>query len=162
MSTTHPTELIQVDKELLPVEPNAKEKRISPFQNDDAYINEYVRNPHLGKANAYRIATGDSTSYNRQRAHVMHARLLTQINEALKTRILGVVGFATNRLFYLAEHAESENVQAACASKLLEFGMKFSPQEINAEENRTREQIKKDIKNCIKNIEQTTGKKHVI
>lgn len=139
------TELTNVNGELLPIVPALKNIRAQPCEYDEKYISAYIENPHLGKSAAYKKATGDTTSYSRQRAYVLHQRLAKQIDERLKERVLGCIGFGMNTLFELAQNSESDSVRAGCASKLVELGMRVQPPEMQKPETRSREQILLEI-----------------
>lgn len=147
------TELTNVDGELLPVETKPRKQHASPCENDEAYILAYIENPHLGKAHAYKTATGDDTPYLRQRAYNLHQRLHKQIDDRLRERILGCVTFGMNRLIDLAVTADSQSVQAAASSKLIELGLKCSPPDISVREERSRDEIIADIQSTRERIE---------
>lgn len=148
-NTTKPidstAELMKIDGELIRAEPEVKKSRAKPYAYDELYIAEYVKNPHLGKTHAYKIATGNTTSYQKQRAFETHQRLASEIDVRLKERVLGCIGFGMDTLFELASNSSSDNVRAACASKLIELGLKVSPPDIKNSESRSREQIISEI-----------------
>ncbi len=147
MNDTKNTTLPIDDKsELVLAVPKSKTKRHSPGEFDESYIKAYLDAPQLGKSAAYRLATGDNGPCYRQRANTLHLRLQREINERLKDKVLGSIGYGLNVLFDLAENSKSENIRAAVASKLVDFGLKFTPPDSMKERPiKTREELEADI-----------------
>jgi len=145
------TELMPLDGELL-TDDNPKKKRASPYQYDQAYIEAFIANPHLGKTAAMKVAVPNVTSHIRKRAHELHARLEPQINELLRQKVLSCTHFGMNVLYELAAAADSQAVRGHCASKLIELGLRVAPPTPQKIETRTREQILKEIKDTRRRI----------
>ncbi len=132
--------------------------RMSPFTMDDIYIEHYLNNPD-NKAEALRQAAaemGIECDTSRQAAHVMHNRLRHKIDRALSERISSGAALGYSILFKLAATAEAENVQAACAARLIEYAGKNKPTE--APDKQDRDDINKAIEQTKARIYALTGK----
>jgi len=126
-STITDIELSQPEAELIIADGPQKPRRRSALALDDKYIKAFCDLPQKGKAAAYRKASGDSGPYHRQRANDMHRRLQSEIDERLRDMALGSANYGLNVLYDLTENSKDEKLRAACASKLLDFGLRFAP-----------------------------------
>ncbi len=148
MNTTQSSKsIVPTNAELLLAEPDKKTKRHSPYEFDEPYIQMFVNSPHLSKAETYRTVTGDNSPHHRQRAFDLHRRLQHEIDSRLRDKALSAASYGLNVLFELAENSKSENIRAAVAGKLLDFGLKFSPpDQMKNKSLKSREELETDIK----------------
>ena len=96
------------------------DRRLIPRALDDLYIQAYLDNP-TNKTKALQTAfkaAGIEKNATKQRAHEIHARLREQIDRHLALMARDYKALGLQKIAYLAEHAEAENVQLAAAREL--------------------------------------------
>ncbi len=124
---------------------------------DDLYIEAYLEDP-TNKTQALQKAMEDGGYLGkvyRQRANELHNRLRYKIDRLLNERMTDGAALGYSILFHLAQNADNEGVQAAAATKLVEYAGKNKPQEAQSQD---RGDLKQAIEQTKARIYAITGK----
>lgn len=142
MKDSNDTKQPENTKENIVLMPEKPQKRLSPEELDELYIEAWLEQPDGTKLDALRKAGHPNPS--RQRAWQIHNRLSAEIDRRLDAKIQENAALGLSTLVKLTKKAKSEAVQAQCASKLMEYAGKQKPDRVIIE-NRSPEDIDAEI-----------------
>lgn len=123
--------------------PDTPKERDEYKKYDSDYIRAYLDAPSLGKLHALTIAGHPKPT--RQRAWTIHNRLKAEIDRQFDERITEGAAVGYTQTLKLCTNADSETVQAQCATKLMEYGDKSKPQKVIIEHKESAEELDAEI-----------------